>query len=261
MVEDEEHLARGLKFNLEAEGYPTKAVGDGEEALELLLKQRASFDLLVLDVMLPGKDGFTVAAELRKARHYIPVLMLTARGRPEDVLKGFASGADDYLPKPFDLAILLARIRSLLRRRDWGRTLLTDPPAEARVAEPKDATTLREFDVYTFAGTEVDFGTLELRSQGQTFRLTLMEAELLRHLIRNHGKAVSRKSILEEVWGLHEDTDTRAIDNFIVRLRRYIEKEPSRPQHLLTVRGVGYRFLPVPVGTKESAGRAGLHKV
>ncbi len=196
--------------------------------------------------MLPGKDGFAVATELRKASNYIPLLMLTARSRPEDVLKGFASGADDYLPKPFDLAILLARIRSLLRRRDWGQTLLTDPPAEARVAESHDADALREFDVYAFDGKQVDFGTLELRANGKIFRLTLMEAELLRHLIRNGGRVVSRKSILEEVWGLHEDTDTRAIDNFVVRLRKYIEKDPAHPQHLLTVRGVGYRFIPEP---------------
>lgn len=246
LVEDEEHLARGLKFNLEAEGYHTTVAGDGETALDLLLKQRGAFDLLVLDVMLPGKDGFAVATELRKASNYIPLLMLTARGRPEDVLKGFASGADDYLPKPFDLAILLARIRSLLRRRDWGRTLLNDPPAEVRVAEPKDGDSLREFDVYVFDDKQVDFGTLELRANGKVFRLTLMEAELLRHLIRNSGRVVSRKNILEEIWGLHEDTDTRAIDNFIVRLRRYIEKDPVHPQHLLTVRGVGYRFLAKP---------------
>ena len=246
LVEDEEHLARGLKFNLEAEGYPTSVVGDGESALDLLLKKHKGFDLLVLDVMLPGKDGFAVATELRKAGNYIPLLMLTARGRPEDVLKGFSAGADDYLPKPFDLAILLARIRSLLRRRDWGRTLLTNPPAEARVAESRDADALREFDVYTFSGKQVDFGTLELRANGNIFRLTLMEAELLRHLIRNSGRIVSRKSILEEVWGLREDTDTRAIDNFVVRLRKYIEKDPSHPEHLLTVRGVGYRFVPAP---------------
>ncbi|MGA7461388.1 MAG: response regulator transcription factor, partial [Candidatus Korobacteraceae bacterium] len=245
---DEEHLARGLKFNLEAEGYHTTVASDGETALDLLLKQRGDFDLLVLDVMLPGKDGFAVATELRKASNYIPLLMLTARGRPEDVLKGFASGADDYLPKPFDLAILLARIRSLLRRRDWGQTLLSDPPAEVRVAEPKDGDSLREFDVYVFDDKQVDFGTLELRANDKVFRLTLMEAELLRHLIRNSGRVVSRKNILEEVWGLHEDTDTRAIDNFIVRLRRYIEQDPAHPQHLLTVRGVGYRFLPNPEG-------------
>jgi DNA-binding response OmpR family regulator len=244
IVEDEEHLARGLKFNLEAEGYKTEVAGDGETALDLLLKQRAEFDLLVLDVMLPGKDGFTVAAELRKANQFIPLLMLTARGRPEDVLQGFAAGADDYLPKPFDLNILLARIQSLLRRREWSRTLVTDPPNQSRLAEPKSEDSLREFDVYSFAGMQVDFGTLELRANGKIFRLTLMEAELLRHLIRNSGKVVSRKQILEEVWGLHEDTDTRAIDNFIVRLRKYIEQDPSKPQHLLTVRGIGYRFLP-----------------
>ena len=249
LVEDEEHLARGLKFNLEAEGYPTSVVGDGETALDLLLKKHITFDLLVLDVMLPGKDGFAVASELRKASNYIPLLMLTARGQPEDVLKGFEAGADDYLPKPFDLAILLARIRGLLRRRDWGRTLLTNPPVEARLAEPRDADALREFDVYNFDDKQVDFGTLELRAHKKIFRLTLMEAELLRHLIRNSGKIVSRKSILEEVWGLREDTDTRAIDNFIVRLRKYIEEDPSQPRHLLTVRGVGYRFLPTPAVT------------
>jgi DNA-binding response OmpR family regulator len=250
LVEDEEHLARGLKFNLEAEGYHIEVVGDGERALELLLDERKGFDLVMLDVMLPGKDGFTVATELRKASNYVPILMLTARSRPEDVLKGFASGADDYLPKPFDLAILLARIRSLLRRRDWGRTLLTDPPAETRVAEAQDSQSLREFDVYAFGEKQVDFGTLELRANDKVFRLTLMEAELMRHLIRNSGRIVSRKSILEEVWGLHEDTDTRAIDNFVVRLRRYIEKDPSHPEHLLTVRGVGYRFVPEPAEEK-----------
>lgn len=246
LVEDEEHLARGLKFNLEAEGYSTQVTGDGETALDLMLMQHVPFDLLVLDVMLPGKDGFTVAAELRKANYFIPLLMLTARGRPEDVLKGFAAGADDYLPKPFDLNILLARIQSLLRRKEWSRVLVNDPPIEARVTATKGSDGLREFDVYEFAGKQVDFGTLELRANGKIFRLTLMEAELLRHLIRNSGKIVSRKQILEEVWGLHEDTDTRAIDNFIVRLRKYIEKDPAKPRHLITVRGVGYRFLPEP---------------
>jgi DNA-binding response OmpR family regulator len=249
LVEDEEHLARGLKFNLEAEGYKAHVTGDGETALNLLLEQRETFDLLVLDVMLPGKDGFTVASELRQANHFIPLLMLTARGRPEDVLKGFAAGADDYLPKPFDLKILLARIQSLLRRREWSRVLANDPPTDSRVTEPTSADVLREFDVYTFSGKQVDFGTLELRANGKIFRLTLMEADLLRHLIRNSGRIVSRKQILEEVWGLHEDTDTRAIDNFIVRLRKYIETDPSDPQHVVTVRGVGYRFLPDPNGS------------
>jgi len=250
VVEDEEHLARGLKFNLEAEGYKTRLAGDGETALDLLLNQKADFDLLVLDIMLPGIDGFTVASELRQANQFIPLLMLTARGRPEDVLKGFAAGADDYLPKPFDLNILLARIESLLRRREWLRSMARPTAAPVGVAEPSSPDAPREFEVYAFSGREVDFGTLELRANAKIFRLTLMEAELLRHLIRNSGKVVSRKQILEQVWNLHEDTDTRAIDNFIVRLRKYIEKDPSNPQHLLTVRGVGYRFVPSPAGEK-----------
>jgi len=238
IVEDEAHLAKGLQFNLEAEGHSVAVVGDGERALDLLLGQsgeRAEFDAVVLDVMLPGKDGFTVARELRAAKQYVPVLMLTARGRPEDVLKGFASGADDYLPKPFELPILLARLQGLLRRREWMRQ---SPAAKAAEAV--------EYEAFSFHGRTIDFGKLELRVNGNTIQLTLMEAELLRHLIRNQGRIVSRKSILEEVWGLHEDTDTRAIDNFIVRLRRYIEDNPAEPRHLLTVRGVGYRFVPEP---------------
>ena len=246
LVEDEEHLARGLKFNLEAEGYTTRVAGDGETALDLLLTQKAEFDLLVLDIMLPGKDGFTVATELREANQFIPVLMLTARGRPEDVLKGFAAGADDYLPKPFDLHILLARIQSLLRRRKWAALLAKDAAVRSVIPQPKGDDGPEDFEVYSFSGRQVDFATLELRANEKIFRLTLMEAELLRHLIQNGGKVVSRKQILEQVWGLHEDTDTRAIDNFIVRLRKYIEADPAKPQHLLTVRGVGYRFVPTP---------------
>jgi two-component system, OmpR family, alkaline phosphatase synthesis response regulator PhoP len=248
IVEDEAHLATGLRFNLEAEGHSVDVVGDGESALERLLGssrdngkkgkravQREDFDAVVLDVMLPGKDGFAVAAELRAAKNFIPVLMLTARGRPEDVLKGFASGADDYLAKPFELPILLARLQGLLRRREWSR--MNPVPSNQRRAE---------YDQFSFDSRVIDFGKLELRVKGNTIQLTLMEAELLRYLIRNAGRVVSRKSILEEVWGLHEDTDTRAIDNFIVRLRRYIEDNAANPDHLLTVRGVGYRFVPEP---------------
>lgn len=197
---------------------------------------------MVLDVMLPGKDGFAVAAELRAAKHFIPVLMLTARGRPEDVLKGFASGADDYLPKPFELPILLARLQGLLRRREWMR--VGTPSAASEGASTKTESEVSEYDVFTFDGRTIDFGKQELRTNGNTVQLTLMETELLRHLVRNRGKIVSRKSILEQVWGVREDTDTRAIDNFVVRLRRYLEDNPSQPRHLLTVRGVGYRFLP-----------------
>lgn len=244
IVEDEAHLARGLQFNLEAEGHSVRVAVDGETALDLLLKKKEEFDAVVLDVMLPGKDGFTVACELRAAENYIPLLMLTARGRPEDVLKGFASGADDYLPKPFELAILLARLQGLLRRSGWMRA------TREAASEGMPVSAQTNDEVVTFSGRTIDFGTLELRVNGNTIHLTLMEAELLRHLIRNSGKVVSRKSILEQVWGLKEDTDTRAIDNFVVRLRRYIEDDPSRPRHVLTVRGVGYRFVPEPDSAK-----------
>jgi DNA-binding response OmpR family regulator len=239
VVEDEAHLAQGLRFNLEAEGYEADVVGDGESATDRLLVRKENFDVVLLDIMLPGKDGFSVVSELRAAKNYVPVLMLTARGRPEDVLKGFASGADDYLAKPFDLSILLARLQGLLRRTQWmhggNAAAVSGPDAGAG-----------DFGTFSFAGRTIDFGALELRSENNMVHLTLMESELLRHLVRNDGKIVSRKQILEEVWGLHEDTDTRAIDNFIVRLRRYIEDDPGNPRHLLTVRGVGYRFLATP---------------
>jgi len=239
VVEDEVHLAQGLRFNLEAEGYEAEIVGDGESATDKLLQRGEAFDAVVLDIMLPGKDGFEVVSELRNARNYVPVLMLTARGRPQDVLKGFASGADDYLPKPFDLSILLARLQGLLRRSQWMR----GAAASGLAGGPANGEAVEDFGRFSFAGKTIDFGALELRSRGNTIHLTVMESELLRHLVRNDGKAVSRKQILEQVWGLHEDTDTRAIDNFIVRLRRYIEDDPGHPRHLLTVRGIGYKFV------------------
>jgi len=241
IVEDEQHLADGLRFNLEAEGYTVDAVSDGEAALSLVFEKRQTYDALVLDVMLPGKDGFTVAAELRAAGYFVPVLMLTARGRPEDVLRGFESGADDYLPKPFELSVLLARLNALLRRRQWFHEGLSQEQTrktEAQ-ADPNEETS----EEFSFNRRTIDFANLELRTPEQTIRLTLMEAQLLRYLVKHEGNVVSRKAILENVWGLNEDTDTRAIDNFIVRLRKYIEDDPTKPEHLLTVRGVGYRFV------------------
>ena len=242
IVEDETHLATGLQFNLQAEGHSADIAGDGETAIDLLLTKQEEFDAVVLDVMLPAKDGFQVATELRAARNFVPILMLTARGRAEDVLKGFASGADDYLAKPFELPILLARLQGLLRRREWMQQGPIHQGPVPAVPAGNGHRESDEFGVFSFDGRTIDFGNLELRASGTTTHLTVMEAELLRHLIRNRGRVVSRKSILEEVWGLREDTDTRAIDNFIVRLRRYLEDDPSRPEHLLTVRGVGYRF-------------------
>lgn len=231
IVEDEKHLAAGLRYNLKAEGYDVETVATAEEALTLLDDGRNRFDVMVLDVMLPGMDGFSLASRLRAQGQFVPILMLTARGQAQDVLRGFEAGADDYLPKPFDLAVLLARINALLRRRQWFN---------------KDRDRVEQNDgakVFEFGGKTIDFEALELRSGEQTVHLTLMEAELLRYLINHEGKIVSRSVILEDVWGLREDTDTRAIDNFIVRLRKYIEDEPSRPRHLLTVRGVGYKFV------------------
>jgi DNA-binding response OmpR family regulator len=255
-VEDEAHLADGLRFNLQAEGHAVEVAADGETALARLVEKRERFDVVVLDVMLPGKSGFDVAALLREKKNYVPILMLTARGRAEDVLQGFASGADDYLPKPFELAILIARLESLLRRSVWMKDRDRagagagdghdggDDFGKARQAPEGERGT--GGDSFSFGGKTMDFGELELRTMGNTIHLTVMEAELLRYLVKSEGRVVSRKAILEDVWGLHEDTDTRAIDNFVVRLRRYMEEDPSQPKHLQTVRGVGYRFVAEP---------------
>jgi DNA-binding response OmpR family regulator len=242
IVEDEVHLAQGLVFNLEAEGHEVTALESGEAALDLLLAQREFFDAVVLDIMLPGINGFEVAESLRAAQNYVPILMLTARSRPEDVLKGFASGADDYLPKPFELSILIARIHGLLRRMSWHHEQPWSRPAVAGEASTLPAASPHE--LFSFDGRTLDFTTLELTAPTGKIQLTLMEAALLRYFIEHRNQNVSRKQILEEVWGLREDTDTRAIDNFIVRLRRYIEDAPGTPKYLITVRGVGYRFLP-----------------
>jgi DNA-binding response OmpR family regulator len=250
VVEDESHLADGLRFNLEAEGHSVDVVGEGETAIDRLTGEEETFDVVVLDVMLPGINGFEVVAALRRARNYVPVLILTARGRPEDVLEGFGAGADDYLPKPFQLPIFLARLQGLLRRSEWlrgGETRDKEAAENLRAngsARESLEATESEPETYKIDGKTIDFGALELRTLKSTIQLTLMEAKLLRHLVRNAGRTVSRKSILEDVWDLREDTDTRAIDNFIVRLRRYLEENPAKPHHLLTVRGVGYRFVP-----------------
>jgi DNA-binding response OmpR family regulator len=249
IVEDEAHLAQGLRFNLQAEGHAVEVAGDGETALERLVEKEERFDVVVLDVMLPGQSGFDVAALLREKKNYVPILMLTARGRPEDVLEGFAAGADDYLPKPFELAILMARLESLLRRTVWMKnagmkgagSASGGTTGTARAGERESGS-----DTFSFCGKSIDFAELELCTLGNTIHLTVMEAELLRYLVRSEGRVVSRKAILEDVWGLREDTDTRAIDNFVVRLRRYIEEDPSQPKHLQTVRGVGYRFVAEP---------------
>ena len=236
IVEDEEHLAAGLKLNLEEEGFTAEVEEDGAAALQRLLGAGAGgFDVVLLDVMLPGLDGFEVVRRLRAARQFVPVMLLTARSGNDDVLRGFEAGADDYLPKPFDLSILLARLAGLLRRRRWLR-------GDAAAGQ-------EELDEYRFAGGTVDFGNQVLRRGQSEQPLTVMEATLLRYLVSRAGETVSRKALLEEVWGVRHDTDTRTVDNFIARLRRYIEARPAHPRHLLTVRGVGYRFVDDPDGS------------
>jgi DNA-binding response OmpR family regulator len=208
-------------------------VDKGEEALKRLGGDQPRYDLVILDVMLPGVDGFQVVTELRRTRRFVPVLMLTARGRSEDVLKGFGAGADDYLPKPFELPILMSRVHGLLRRHEWFR----------EQAAPQTPSVAAQF---AFRDRSIDFENLEVRVGEKRMPLTLMEAALLRYFVQHEGSPVPRASILEEVWGLRDDTDTRAIDNFVVRLRRYIEDDPTSPKHLQTIRGVGYRFVANP---------------
>jgi DNA-binding response OmpR family regulator len=237
IVEDEEHLAQGLLFNLQAEGYRTRHEADGDSALAYLLNPTEPIAAILLDCMLPGADGFTIVRALRESKIYTPVLMLTARSRPEEILEGIEGGADDYLAKPFDLNILLVRLKSLLRRTAWQSTTAPATPTPALPDHP---------DEYAFNHRTIRFDALELIAPNRITHLTLMEADLLRYLTEREGQIVSRKDILENVWRVHEDTDTRAVDNFIVRLRRYIEDDPGEPAHLLTVRGVGYRFLANP---------------
>ena len=236
IVEDEAHIASGLRYNLEAEGHEVTLADNGESALGEIEADPSRIDLVVLDVMLPGINGFTVATRMRARGWLTPILMLTARGRAEDVLRGFEAGADDYLPKPFELSILIARINALLRRHAWH-------VAGRRDGQPAAAATASAPDLFRFADKIVDFDAQELQVGAKKYPLTLMEANLLRYLVQHEGKAISRKNMLEDVWNLREDTDTRAIDHFIARLRKYIEKEPARPRHLLTVRGVGYKFV------------------
>jgi DNA-binding response OmpR family regulator len=233
VVEDEAHLAAGIRFNLELDGYDVEVIGDGLRAVERLAPapdgpvwDAVPVDLVLLDVMLPGLDGFEIVERMRQAGNYAPVLMLTAKGLPEDMVQGLEAGADDYLPKPFDLPVLLARIRGLIRRRDWARSP-SGGAATARVGE-----------------TDVDFANFLLRKGDEVVRLTLLETMLLKLLVERRGQVVTKAEILEKVWNLQPDTETRAVDNFVMRLRRHLEEDARRPRHLETVRGVGYRLAP-----------------
>jgi len=227
VVEDEAHIAEGLQFNLEGEGYEVEVATDGRAAAERLAEPGPGFDLVILDLMLPEMSGYEVVRRLRAAGNFTPVLILTAKDDPEDVVRGLEDGADDYLFKPFRLEELLARVRGVLRRRRW------DGATGAAGAAPS---------VQVGAAT-VHFDRFQIERADQTIELTTRETALLRVLVDREGEAVPRGDLLQEVWGLRPDTRTRVVDSFIVRLRRYLEPDPSRPRHIVAVRGHGYRFV------------------
>jgi DNA-binding response OmpR family regulator len=228
VVEDEAHLAEGLQFNLEAEGHDVEIAADGVAAAARLAEPERPLDLMILDLMLPGMSGFEVARRARAAGNYVPILILSAKDDAADVVRGLEEGGDDYLTKPFRLEELLARIRGLLRRRRWDGV-------------PREDGLPRSLK---FGRVTVHFDRFELETPSGTIRLTTREMALLRALVERAGQAVTRGELLEDVWGLRADTNTRVVDSFIVRLRRYLEDDPARPQHILSVRGHGYRFLP-----------------
>lgn len=231
VVEDETHLAAGLKLNLEIEGFAVDVAGTARHAAQLLARPQA-YAAIVLDVMLPDLDGFDLCKRLRDAGNYTPVIMLTARSAPDDRVRGLEAGADDYLVKPFELKELLARIRSLLRRRQWEDA--SGPQGSGTSA------TLR------FGATEVDFNTHSTLVGGKSLRLTRLELELLRYFAEHPDRVLSRDELLENVWHLRNYPNTRTVDNFVLRLRKYFEPDPSRPVYFLSIRGSGYRFCPVP---------------
>ncbi len=226
VVEDDPHIAEGLQYNLEAEGYSIVVASDGRLATEALTDADPRFDLVILDLMLPEMSGFEVARRARAAGNFVAILMLTAKDDSADIVRGLEEGADDYLTKPFQLDELLARVKGLLRRRRWHGANENESAREFR-----------------FGDVCVRFDRFELESPRGHVNLTTRELGLLRALIAREGEAVTRGELLEEVWGLRPDTQTRVIDSFIVRLRRYIEADPAHPRHIVSLRGHGYRFL------------------
>ena len=226
VIEDEEHLATGLKLNLELEDYAVEVAETAREAGELLI-DASRFDAIVLDIMLPDLDGFTLCAKLRASGNYTPVIMLTARSAAEDRVRGLEAGADDYIVKPFDLNELLARVRSLLRRQKWDRFEDRAPHRVVTIGEGK-----------------IDFDSHEVWVRGEPVKLTRLELDLLRYFVDHPGKVISRDTLLEEVWKLRNYSTARTVDNFISRLRRHFERDAQEPQHFLSIRGAGYKFVP-----------------
>jgi two-component system OmpR family response regulator len=226
IVEDEDHLAAGLKLNLELEGYRVDVAGNAKEAGQRLLDP-VGYDAIVLDVMLPDVNGFDLCRKFRESGNFIPVIMLTARSSPDDRVRGLEAGADDYMVKPFELDELLARVRSVLRRQLW----------EQSSGNHTKASTL------AFGNAEINFETHEVSVGGDPVQLTQLELDLLRYFAENAGRVLSRTELLERVWKLRNYGNTRTVDNFISRLRRRFEPDPSSPVHFLSVRGAGYKFV------------------
>ncbi|MFM1904368.1 MAG: hypothetical protein RLZZ440_2268 [Planctomycetota bacterium] len=233
VVEDEQHIAFGIKFNLEAEGHTVTLVGEGQAALARIESADPPIDLVLLDLMLPGMSGYAVCESIRAAGNNLPVVMLTARTLVEDRIRGFDAGTDVYLQKPFDLEELLSVVRNLLARRSRD-----DRPAAHGDRGPEA--------VFRFGAVEVDFDTWEATAQGKPVRLTNLEMKLLRYLVEHEGKVVSRDELLKNVWGLTRAPATRTVDTFMLGLRKYFEADPSKPVHFLSVRGTGYRFVANP---------------
>ena len=229
VVEDEAHLAIGIKYNLEAEGYDVSTVGDGASALKLVEEDPRGVALVILDLMLPGMSGYAVCEALRQRDNQVPILMLSARTLVEDRIRGYDVGADQYLQKPFDLEELLSMVRNLLARH--SRAMPKVPAGGSAEYEFADGR------------VKVNFETFDVTVAGQRLRLTSTEMKLLRYLFDNEGKVVTRSELLEEVWGLSHSPTTRTVDNFMMNLRKYFEVNPAKPQHFLSVRGTGYRFV------------------
>jgi len=222
LVEDERSLAIGLEFNLQAEGYQVDSAADGRKALEYFSQKK--YDLIILDIMLPYVDGFEVAETIRENDAQMPILMLTARTDAKDRIHGLQTGADDYLTKPFHLQELLLRVRGMLKRKNWYQTAAHSQP------------------VLRFGNNEIHFDNLSAKAGDQTIQLTAHEAMLLKYLSNNPNRVISREELLQEVWNISSEVETRTVDNFIARLRKYFEAEPTHPRHIKSIRGAGYLF-------------------
>jgi len=241
IVEDETHIANGLKYNLEAEGYRVTWVTDGPTALRLVEADHFAFDLMILDLMLPGMSGYAVCEKLRDSEILIPILILSARSLAEDRARGFDVGANQYLTKPFDLDELLARVKNLLRLY----------PKQA--AKQNHNTLSQKVTHIAFGRSQINFETYKALVDGREVKLTHKELQLLRYFVENEGRVISRQELLSEVWGMPGDMQTRSVDQFMLRLRKVFEIDPARPKHFVTIRDAGYRFVSETAAEEDGA--------